>query len=549
MASRGQPGPLVYNRTLAQGANLFATALQPYGGIVMFRAFVYNMLNESDWTADRANAAVQFFQGLDGLFENNVIIQIKYGPIDFQIREPTSPLFSHLQKTNTAIELEVTQEYLGQQCHFVYLPPLWDTVLNFDLRVNNQSSLVKNIITGQVFNRTLGGSAAVVNVGTNSTWLGSHLAMANLYGYGRLAWDWSSDPQSIFEDWTRLTFGLDQTVVDTITSMAMDSWPAYENYSGNLGVQTLTDILYTHYGPNPQSQDNNGWGQWTRATNTMIGMDRTCWNGTGPGTCFSGQYPPQVYEMYENLETTPDNLFLWFHHVNYTTPLPQSGKTVIQDFYDQHYWGAEMAQTFPTRWKMLEGKIDSQRYEEQLFRLTYQAGHSIVWRDAIVNFYHNLSSINDTQGRVGSHPWRIEAESMNLDGYVLYSVSPFECASNFTAIVTATNSTVGTAWTTIPFPDGTYDISVNYFDMATGYSTWTLTTGGIQVGYWLGDLENVLGHAPSIYLDGESATRITFKDVQVTQGQQLTIVGIPNEQEPAPVDYVTFIPSGSGIVD
>jgi alpha-glucuronidase len=515
----------------------------------MFRAFVYNMLNESDWTADRANAAVQFFQGLDGQFEDNVVIQIKYGPIDFQIREPTSPLFAHLQQTNTAIELEVTQEYLGQQCHFVYLPPLWDTVLNFDLRVNNQSSLVKNIITGQVFNRTLGGSAAVVNVGTNSTWLGSHLSMANLYGYGRLAWDWSSDPQSIFEDWTRLTFGLDNTVVDTITSMAMDSWPAYENYSGNLGIQTLTDILYTHFGPNPQSQDNNGWGQWTRATNTMIGMDRTCWNGTGPGTCFSGQYPPQVYEMYENLETTPDNLLLWFHHVNYTTPLPQSGKTVIQDFYDQHYWGAQMAQTFPARWQTLEGKIDSQRYQEQLFRLTYQAGHSLVWRDAIVNFYYNLSSINDTQGRVGSHPWRIEAEDMNLDGYIPYSVSPFECASNSTAIVTATNTTVGTAWTTILFPDGTYDIGVNYYDMATGYSTWTLTIGGIQVGYWLGDLENVLGHAPSIYLDGESATRITFKDVQVKQGQQLTIVGIPNEQEPAPVDYVVFLPSGSGILD
>ena len=241
--SEGQPGPLVYNRTLSQGANLFAKALQPHGGIVMFRAFVYNMLNESNWYLDRANAAVQFFKDLDGQFEDNVVVQIKYGPIDFQVREPTSPLFANLFKTSTAIELEVAQEYLGQQCHLVYLPPLWKTVLDFDLRVNNQSSVVGDIISGKRFNRPLGGSAAVVNVGMNTTWLGSHLAMSNLYAYGRLAWNPSQDSQPILEDWTRLTFSLDPTVVSTISSMSLNSWPAYENYSGNLGIQTLTDIL------------------------------------------------------------------------------------------------------------------------------------------------------------------------------------------------------------------------------------------------------------------------------------------------------------------
>ncbi|KAL1968542.1 hypothetical protein VTN77DRAFT_1752 [Rasamsonia byssochlamydoides] len=540
--SEGQPGPLVYNRTLAQGANLFAKALQPYGGIVMFRAFVYNQLNESDWKADRAKAAVEFFQGLDGQFDDNVVVQIKYGPIDFQVREPTSPLFAHLQQTNTAIELEVTQEYLGQQCHLVYLPPLWKTVLDFDLRVNQQPSLVRDIITGQRFNRPLGGSAAVVNVGTNTTWLGSHLAMSNLYAYGRLAWDPADDPQSILQDWIRLTFGLDPSVIDTITQMSMESWPAYENYSGNLGIQTLTDILYTHFGPNPASQDNNGWGQWTRADHKTIGMDRTVWNGTG----YSGQYPQEIYEMYEHIETTPDDLVLWFHHVNYTHRL-HSGKTVIQHFYDAHYSGAETAQTFVTQWESLKGKIDNERYNDVLFRLIYQAGHSIIWRDAINNFYWNLSGIPDEANRVGNHPWRVEAESMTLSGYKAYAVSPFETASNYTAIVTTTNTTTGTATTTLEFPSGTYDLAVNYYDLIGGRSHWQIYLNNRTVGEWVGNNEDTLGHAPSIYLDGHSASRITFRGVQVKKGDILKIVGIPDGIEPAPLDYISLLPPG--IVD
>ncbi|KAE9395330.1 alpha-glucuronidase A [Gymnopus androsaceus JB14] len=478
--SEGTPGPLVYNRTLAQGANLFAKAIEPFGGIVMYRAFVYNLLNESDWTADRAKAAVDFFQPLDGQFLDNVIIQIKYGPIDFQVREPTHPLFANLPNTNVAIELQVAQEYLGQQCHLVYLPPLWDTVLNFDLRVDNETSLVKDIITGKRFNRTLGGSAAVVNVGTNDTWLGSHLAMSNLYAYGRLAWDWSLQPDDILKDWIQLTFSKDETVIDTITQMSMNSWPAYENYSGNLG-----------------------------ADHTTIGMDRTVSNGTG----YSGQYPSQVFEVYESLEETPDELVLWFHHVNYTHLL---------------HSGAETAWSFVPLWETLKNKpgIDEERFEDVLYRQIFQAGHSIVWRDAIVNFYHNISAIRDDAGRVGNHPWRIEAESMELDGYELYTVSPFETASNFTAIVTSTNSTTGTATTKI----STYNVSLN----------------SELVGEWEGNIVDIgkLGHTPSIYLDGHSATRITFRDVQVNQGDVLKIVGNPSGVEPAPIDYVVLLPQG-----
>ena len=190
--------------------------------------------------------------------------------------------------------------------------------------------------------------------------------MSNFYAYGRLAWDYDTDSVSMLQDWIRLTFGLDEKVSDAITKMSMDSWPAYEGYSGNLGIQTLTDILYTHFGPNPQSQDNNGWGQWTRADHTTIGMDRTVSNGTG----YAGTYPPEIAAMYENIETTPDDLLLWFHHVNYTQKL-KSGKTVIQHFYDAHYAGADTAQTFAPQWQSLKGKISS--LEEAVMR-----GHNHV---------------------------------------------------------------------------------------------------------------------------------------------------------------------------
>jgi alpha-glucuronidase len=177
--SEGQPGPITYNRTLAEGANMFARAAGKYGGVVMFRAFVYDHhLSPANWTNDRANAAVEFFKPLDGQFDDNVVVQIKYGPIDFQVREPASPLFSTLRKTNTAIELQVTQEYLGQQAHLVYIAPLWKEILDFDLRADNRRSQVKDIISGERFKRPLGGWAGVVNVGTNTTWLGHHLAMS-----------------------------------------------------------------------------------------------------------------------------------------------------------------------------------------------------------------------------------------------------------------------------------------------------------------------------------------------------------------------------------
>ena len=543
--SEGQPGPLTYNRTLADGANLFAKAVKPYGGIVMFRAFVYDHhISYDNWYNDRANAAVDFFRELDEDFDDNVVVQIKYGPIDFQVREAPSPLFAHMRHTATAMELQITQEYLGQQCHLVYLPPLWRTILDFDLRVDGMRSVIgTDILTGKTFNKGLSGYAGVVNVGRNTTWLGTHLAMSNLYAFGRLAWDPTDDSAGMLRDWTRLTYGFDETVLETIVSMSMESWPAYENYTGNLGVQTLTDITGPHYGPNPQSQDHNGWGQWTRADGEGIGMDRTVHNGTKN----AGQYPAEVAAVFEDVTTTPDDLLLWFHHVPYTQRLRGSGKTVIQHFYDAHYAGADTVATFPHRWAALEGLVDRERFEDTLFRLTYQAGHAIVWRDAINEFYFNMSSIADDHDRVGNHPWRVEAEDMELEGYRVTEVTPFEVASGLRIVQTVDNSTAARVKTMLDYPDGVYDLAVGYYDMYEGEASYELFLNDRSLGRWVGDLENRLGYTLTRGIDGHSATRITFRDVEIKKGDVVRIETQPRGRETAPLDYLAVLPQG--IVD
>jgi alpha-glucuronidase len=359
-----------------------------------------------------------------------------------------------------------------------------------------------------------------------------------------MAWDPALNPELILQDWTRLTFGTDRQVLDTITDMSMKSWPAYENYTGNLGIQTLTDILYTHFGPNPASQDNNGWGQWTRANNHSLGMDRTVKNGTGN----AGQYPPEIAQKFENIETTPDNLILWFHHVPYTQRL-KSNKNVIQHFYDAHYDGAAAAYKFLKQWESLKGKIDEKRYEEVLFRQQFQAGHAIVWRDYINSFYCDLSSIRDEKGRVctGAYNFknRVELENQNLRGYKKYEVNPFHAASNRSGIVTTSNSTMGEVSFQSTFASATYDLAINYFDMAEGRSSYEVRVGNKTVGTWMGDLEEKLGRATSVYLDGHSAARVVFKDVYVRNGSEVQIIGKPGGIEPAPLDYVSFLKPGT----
>ena len=395
--SEGRSGPSAYGRTHADAANVIARALKPHGGVVFYRAFVYN--HHLDWRNlknDRAKAAYDNFHPLDGQFADNAIVQIKNGPIDFQVREPVSSLFAGLRRTNEAIELQITQEYTGQQKQLCFLVPMWKEVLDFDMRIDDKSTPVKDLVSGRVFHRPVGGYAGVANVGLDANWLGSPMAMANLYGFGRLAWNPNLSSDAIIDEWTRLTFGSDRLVVQTVKKLQLDSWPAYESYTGNLGVGTLTTITGNHYDPGPESSEENGWGQWHRADHNGIGMDRTIATGTG----YIGQYPPELQKLYESAAACPDNLLLFFHHVPYTYIL-HSGQTVIQHSYDAHYEGAERAADFITQWKKLDGHIDEGRYRDILARFEFQAGEAIKWRDSVCNWIYGLSGIPDQKGRVG----------------------------------------------------------------------------------------------------------------------------------------------------
>ena len=532
--SEGQPGPSRYGRSPADAANMLAAALKPHGGIVMYRAFVYNHhLDWHDMKADRARAAYDIFHPLDGQFADNVVVQIKNGPIDFQVREPVSPLFAGLRKTNDAVELEITQEYLGQQRQLVYLPTQWSTYLNFDPHAENRSTPLKEIVEGKVFHRPLGGLVGVAGAGMDTNWMGSDLALANLYGFGRLAWNPNTAPETIAAEWTRLTFGNDPTVVNTVSRMLLASWHIYENYTGPLGLQTLTNITGPHYGPAPQSQENNGWGQWIRATHEGVGMDRTVATGTG----FIGQYPPQVAKMYESPASCPENLLLFMHHVPYTYRL-HNGKTVIQTIYDDHYTGAMEAAGLVEEWKTLNGLIDPEPHAATLRMLEYQAGEAVEWRDAVTRWFAKMSGIPDALGRVGHYPNRIPAATMQLDGYTPVEVTPWETATDGKAYVCG--QTMCTAKTSFARAAGWYTVRVRYFDYLHGASMFRLLLNQQPIAVWTAD-NTLPGEAPN----GDTSSRYTLVGVPLRPGDVLTIEGHPNDGEPAPIDFMAIEPEGA----
>lgn len=526
--SEDQPGPSVYGRSPANAANVIAKALRPYDGVVFYRAFVYNHhLDWNDPKADRARAAYDTFRPLDGEFDDNVVIQIKYGPIDFQVREPVSPLFGGLQKTNVAIELQITQEYTGQQRHTVFLVPLWKEMLDFDLGVAGQPTLVKDVVGGRSFHRPLSGYVGVANVGSSANWLANYLAMANLYGFARLAWNPNLTAESIAEEWTRLTFSNDLDVVRNATAILLASWPAYENYTGVLGLQTLTNITGSHYGPAPESQERNGWGQWIRADHSGVGMDRTVATGTG----FVGQYSPAVQKIYELPANTPDNLILFFHHVPYSYRL-QSGKTVIQSLYDSHYEGAARAAEFVTMWESLKGHIDQERYAEVLAQLEYQSGHAIVWRDAIDDWFNRISGIPDDKGSVGHHLNRTEAEAMDLRGYQAFEPASWEGASGGKGVTCPETVASCSAQTNIQSA-GQYEVDVEYFDVASGVAHFKVFVNDQLVDEWYGDME-LPGSTPS----ADSSVRRRIKGLVLRPGDAIRIVGIPDRGDRASLDYI-----------
>ncbi len=528
--SEGRLGPSSYGRTPADAANTLARALKPFGGILVYRAFVYD--HHLDWRNlknDRARAAYDIFHPLDGKFDDNVIIQIKHGPIDFQAREPVSPIFGGLHQTNAAVELPVMQEYTGQQRHMVYLMPYWKDFLNFDMLANGPGTPVKDILAGKTFHRPLGGYVAVVNVGTDANWLGHSMGMANLYGFGRLAWNPDLSAEAIADEWTRLTFGTDAKVVQTITAMLLSSWRVYESYTGPLGAQTLTDIVGSHFGPGVEASERNGWGQWHRADEKGIGMDRTMATGTG----FVGQYALPIAKVYESLKTTPDNLILFFHHVPYTYRL-QSGKTVIQHIYDSHYEGAKAAEKYVSQWKSLEGFIDDQRFGEISALLEFQAGHARVWRDAICNWFHRASGVADLHDRVGRHPDRIEAESMILSGYRPVDITPWENASGGKGIeCTVTEGC--TAAFKFDGAAGWYEIDVEYFDQNNGESKFRLTVNDQLVDEWIAG-----NHLPAQKPGSDSSSRRRIKGMALRPGDEIRIQGFPDHSETAALDFVSI---------
>jgi alpha-glucuronidase len=510
--SEGRVGPSAYGRTHADAANVVARALKPHGGLIFYRGFVYD--HHMDWRNlknDRARAAYDNFKDLDGKFDDNVVVQIKHGPIDFQVREPVSPLFGRLPRTNEAIELQITQEYIGQGRSMVYLAPMWKDAVD----------VTKGIVRG---------FAGVANVGLDDSWFGNQMSQANLYAFGRLAWNPDLTPRQIVDEWTRLTFGNDPKVTEIIDAMQLSSWRTYENYTGPLGLQTLTDIVGNHFGVAVEASENNGWGQWHRADEKGVGMDRSVATGTG----YVGQYSPSVAKMYESLATTPDDLLLFLHHVPYTYVL-HSGKTVIQSIYDSHYEGAQAVTGYVDAWKTLRGRVDDQRFAQVLAQLEYQDGQAEEWRDAVNQWFWKESGIEDRKGRVGHYPGRVEAESMKLEGYEVKAVTPWEAASGGNVVecggvhCTASFRYQGVAgWSTI---------MVRYFDQNNGASHFRVRVGDQVIGEWAAD-----DHLPTKKVDGTSSSLRELTGIALRKGDEITIEGIPDGGERAALDYVEIWP-------
>ena len=442
---------------------------------------------------------------------------------------------------------------------------MWKEVLDFDLHANNQSTPVKEILSGKSFlvakrlnggvtkcqgttsvvpqdsqkkdgalapaeTPCLGGMVGVAGIGRDR-WLSSPLALANLYAFGRLAWDPNLSPTQIAEEWTKQTIGTDPEVVSTVQKMLMQSWPAYEAYTGPLGLQTLTDITGSHYGPNIESSERNGWGQWHDADANGVGKDRTVSTGSG----FAGQYPTQTAKLYEDPATTPDDLLLFFHHVPYTWRL-HNGKTVIQYLYDSHYSGAAQAAHFVKDWQTLQPKIDPALYTDVLARLQYQAGHAIVWRDAVVQYFLKLSGIPDAEGRAGLYPGRLEAEDARLTGYKVIDITPWEDASGGKA-VTCPAATCSAEFA-FPGPAGRYSIAVQYFDLPGGAARFTLLINNRPAATWQADAS-----LPSARPNGDNSTRRTIPNLALNPGDIIRIEGTPEGPDPAALDYIEITPA------
>jgi alpha-glucuronidase len=391
--SEGHPGPQDYKRTHADGANMLAEALERHGGIVMWRAFVY----AENPKEDRHAQAYQEFQPLDGTFRPNVLVQVKNGAIDFQPREPFSPLFGAMPRTPLILELQITKEYLGFATHLSYLAPLFEEVLRADTYVNGEGSLVRQVIDGSLHGYTRTGIAGVANTGTDRNWCGSVFACANWHAFGRLAWNPSRSSADLADEWLRMTFTNDAAFLTPVRSMMLDSRQATVDYMTPLGLHHLMARGH-HYGPGPWVSGGQR-ADWTsvyyhRADANGIGFDRTA-----TGSNADSQDAPHVRERFSNLKTVGDDYLLWFHHVPWDYRMA-SGRALWDELTFRYCRGVEAVRAMEKTWQGLSTYVDAERYEETRAFLAIQANEARWWRDASVLYFQTLSKrpIQDSCG-------------------------------------------------------------------------------------------------------------------------------------------------------
>jgi alpha-glucuronidase len=383
--SEGQPGPQDYKRTHADGANMFADALAPHGGVVMWRAFVYS----NTPAADRVKQAYEEFTPLDGKFRGNVMVQVKSGPLDFQPREPFHPLFGAMPKTPLMMEFQVTKEYLGQDTHLAYMGSYWEEVLNADTYAAGKGSTVAKVIEGRVHRYTRTGIAGVSNVGSDRDWTGSQFNQANWYAFGRLAWNPEGSARAIADEWTRMTFTNVPAAVAAIDTMLVRSREAVVNYMTPLG---LAHIMATghHYGPAPWarlSRADQSPVYYHRADTLGIGFDRTA-----TGSNAVAQYFPPVQDRYANLATVPDSVLLWFHRVpwSYRT---HSGRTVWDELVYRYNAGVDTVRAMQKAWASVKPAIDEERFAAVSQFLEIQEREARWWRDAALTYFQQFSRL------------------------------------------------------------------------------------------------------------------------------------------------------------
>lgn len=381
--SEGQPGPQDYGRTHADGANMLARALKPYGGIVMWRAFVY----DHNVPEDRAKQAYNEFVPLDGKFEDNVLIQVKNGPIDFQPREPFHPLFGAMPNTPLMMEFQITQEYLGQGTHLVFLAKLYEEVLKSDTYAKGEGSSVAKVIDGSLHGYKITGMAGVSNIGTDINWTGHLFGQANWYSFGRLAWNPYLSSEKIADEWIKLTFGSNEKVYQTIKNIMLASYEITVSYMTPLGLHHIMGMGH-HYGPGPWV--DKGRPDWTsvyyhRANENGIGFDRTT-----KGSNAVSQYFPPLNEIFNNPETCPEKFLLWFHHIDWDYKM-KSGRTLWEELCYKYQNGCDSAKWMRKEWKKLKGLIDEERYNHVLMLLKIQEKEAIWWKDACLSYFQTFS--------------------------------------------------------------------------------------------------------------------------------------------------------------